>query len=485
MITYIFCRVLDDLRVYISLSSATNKHITPFTQIKQFWFVAGNAARNERSRVQLMWSPCKTKFEYSRPGIVSAPISISNLRSLVHENQRILVSTFQSLLPSTVSTSTIESLPWATMTDEATSDASFLDNGDYWNKWMKTAVVSLVEAYLDPTESNHRLLVDGRPSLSAMQQLLQKDFLFQQSLILEMVTDTGISPRAVAMREFRYRTDSLEKRNLHLFNGHVVLYGGRQKGESRRNGHRELVVRAFCWRVGRIILQYLALIRRAIIEILKIQGWYHDIIATFSTHLLVDFTQSGNSDGCLEVAEITRTWQEASQPVLHAKLSIVDMRQIGTGIFVQLFPDLIRLPPTTSSTAVDGLGDHGRAVNDNHYGRSSEACGGVSQLDIRDYILASNVQQALMHTHPVDALWPGSIRCSPVLDCDRFQKTAFDYAHYAIPDRYKFHDLRREVVQELVRKLCKDLAAMFGGTVSLHWKDFWISENESMSLRVS
>ena len=128
-----FCRVLDDLCIYISLPSISSKHLTPFTQIKQFWFVAENAARNEWTHVQLTWAPCKTKFEYSRLGMVSAPISISDLHQLVHKNQQILTSAFESLLPSTASIPTIQCLPWATMKDEATSDTSFLDNTDDWN----------------------------------------------------------------------------------------------------------------------------------------------------------------------------------------------------------------------------------------------------------------------------------------------------------------------------------------------------------------
>lgn len=147
------------------------------------------------------------------------------------------------------------------MKDDATSDASFLDNGDHWNDWLKDAVTSLVNAFLDPAETTHRLLVDGCPTISAMRQLLQKDLLFQQYLLLEIITNTGISPRAAAIREFRYRTDGTEKRNLYLVSGNVVLCGGRQKAESRRGGLRDFIVRAFCPNVGRLLLLYLAIIR--------------------------------------------------------------------------------------------------------------------------------------------------------------------------------------------------------------------------------
>jgi hypothetical protein len=476
--------VLDELRIYISLPSSSGSHFTPFTHIKQFWLVAGTAARNERSRVQLAWSPCKTKFEYSRPGIVAAPIAISDLRKLVHENQQNLVLTLESLLPSTILISTLESFPWASLKDDGTSDASFLDDSKYWSDWVKTAVTSVVHAYLDPTETNHRLLVNGQPTISAMKRLLKKDLLFQQFLVLEMITNTGISPRAAAMREFRYRTDGMEKRNLHLFNGNTVLCGGRQKGESRRDGHRDFIVRAFCPKVGRLLLLYLSLIRRAIIEILKEYQWYTDIIPTLSTYLLVDLAQP---DGRWEVAAITRTWQDVSQPFLQAKLSVVDMRQIGTGIFYELFPDLIRLPPSALNTAVDGLGDHGRTTSDHHYGRNSEACGGISLPDIRDYILASNVQQALMHVLPVDPSWPGHIRQSPGFDCDRFLKMAFEYTQYAIPNHYQFKKLRRGEIQDLVRTLCQDITTLFSGTVchcqKQDYTDLICMQNQFMQVR--
>jgi hypothetical protein len=454
---------LDELRCYILPSAANSLQFTPFSHSKHFWLLAGNASRHERSFAKMTWSVCKTEFEYSRPGLPTVSITLTSFRQLVHHNQFVLFRLFESLLPSTYTPSTVESLPWASLRDDGDAEASFLDSTDVWNSWLKSATASLVRAYLDPAETKHRILVHGKPSIKAMTKLLDLDQKFQAAVVCETIGDTGISPRAVTIRDYRYRTDAAEQRNVRLVQGDVVLYGGRQKGESRRDGFRELVLRAFCPRVGRCLVQYLALVRRAIIEILKAHQWYTDAIPAYTTRLLAMHVKGRR--GAWAVSDITGAWRDASCRFLNAKLSIVDMRQIGTGVFHELFPDLIREPSNTSMSAIHGQGDHGRLVTDRYYGRNSDACHGLPLAEVHDYILASKVLQALMQVIPVDDCWPVQVRQSRGLDHGHYEALAVAHADYLVPVHYGFRGLPATAVRLAVKELCTQLPFLFSRNV--------------------
>jgi hypothetical protein len=458
--------LLGELRPYILPSTSNDFRLTPFSHLKHYWLIAAAASRNERSLSTMTWSTDKTEFEYSRPGLARTSISLASLRRVVHHNQSSFFQAFESLFPSTYNISTIHALPWESLKDSGNDANSFLDAADVWENWLHVATTHLVQAYLDPTDTRHGITASGTPQLKAMDGLLSLDQIFQNALIIELISNTGVSPRAVTTCDYLYRSGSVGQRNLHLISGNVVLYGGRQKGESRRDGLRELIVRAFCPEVGGTLVRYLALVRRAIIEILKMQNWYMDSIQEYSTRLFVRPIRPKSKHGVLEVSDITETWHIASLPFLGVKLNIVDMRQIGTGIFCELFPELIQDRPSAKS-AVDGLGDHGPPVRENHYGRNSELFRGLSGPHTEDFLLTCNAYQALMQVIPVDMHWPAFVLKSPGLGFGVYEKLALNHAQYLVPCQYGFSTLTAEKIHLVVKDLCKTLSFLFSQDVGL------------------
>jgi hypothetical protein len=365
-------RRFHELRKFILHADANDLMSTPYSHFKLFWVIAARGSRNERTKVRLAWEPSKDAFEYSRPAFIPAHISFSSLREMVHGTEKRLSEHFSALLPSSFPISVVNELPWHTMSDNGTKAESFLDAEGTWNDWMRDAVTSIKRAYLDENETRHRLVVNGKPSLAAFNELLSVDRKFQESLVGTIVGDTGVSPRAINVCHLAYRSNGKEERNVHLILNSVVLDGGPQKSEARRDGEREFALRAMSPHSGEIIIRYLALCRQAIVEIMKDNNWYTNSISAYETRLFAKPTSRFGANGTWDVSEISAAWHSCSVPVLGVKLSIVDMRQITTGIFRELFPDFLKVQSSSQKTAVDVQGDHGPKVNKNYYGLNAQ-----------------------------------------------------------------------------------------------------------------
>jgi hypothetical protein len=447
-------------------------YFTPFTRLKMLWLKAASAAAHERSLSKLVWTVDKTAFEYSRPGLPAVEIKLATLRNLVHDNLTNLINRFNNLLPSTYPISVVDQLPWHTLRDDASQRGSFLDSAEVWDEWMYPAVLKLKDAYLSPSETRHRIMVAGKPSRDAMDKLLSLDEDFQQSLIVDILCNTGVAPRAITVTEFLYRGTAEEDRHLYLLDRQVVLYGGRQKGQSRRDGYREHMLRAFCHMVGRCVCQYFGLFRQAIVAILRENRWHGDMIDAYETRLLAT---KRKHHGLINVSDVTTAWHVASESFLGTKLSIVDKRQIDTGIHIKLFPDLLKVSDNPSKTPVDGQGDHGPSVTRNRYGRDSNLCCGLSSPEQDDYIRTSNVHQALMQTAPVNRNWPANISEAEVFYRGQREEEANDLADILVPKFYSFNKLTSQEIQKKVQDICSGLPFLLCKDVCLVnlllWRD--------------
>jgi hypothetical protein len=457
---------LKNLRQYIVPQRVDDPHFTPFTRIKFFWLKAANAAANERSLVKLIWSTDGQSFQYSRPGLPPVKIQLDMLRKLVHSNLGELYQRFEQLLPSTFSISRIFALPWNELQDDASSSQSFLDTPESWKAWMEQAVNDLKEAYLDPLETAHSLMVNGQPSLAAVDKLIALDQHFQDALIVDELSNTGISPRAVILANYLYRSTPAETRHLYLMDGQLALYGGRQKGASRRDGYRELVVRTLCQQTQRCVLPYLGLFRAALVSILRDNKWYLNMADMYESHLIAGPCFKVGGSGGVNVSRISAPWHTISEQFFGTKLSVVDKRQIDSGVHKRLFPELLRVPDQAAKTAVDGQGDHGSGPSANHYGRSSNLCRGINEPELNDYIDTSNAHHALMQTGPVNPNWPYNIRQAVPFQRGYQEEIAMDAASVLVPHYYGFHRLTKEEISKVAKEICSGLTFLFRGDVS-------------------
>ena len=457
-------RSLIDLRQYIQTQKSNELRFTPFTRIKFFWLKAANAALNERSLVKLIWSADGQSFEYSRPGLPPVKIELAILRKLVHSNLGELRRRFSRLLPSTFPVSRVDRLPWGDLRDDASSSQSFIDAPIIWEAWLKEAIGDLKYAYLDPLETDHSLVGNsGRPSRHALDKLIHLDQQFQESLIVDIISNTGISPRAITLSDFLYRSTSTEHRHLYLMDGQLALYGGRQKGESRRDGYRELVLRTICQQTQACVLPYLALFRAALVSLLRESKWNLDIADMYETHLIVGLPPTGKTG---KVERITAPWHTLSEKYFGAKLGIVDKRQIDTGIHRKLFPQLLRVPEQMLKTSVDGQGDHGPTPSANHYGRNSNLCRGITALELNDFIDTSNVHHALMQTGPINPNWASNILEAVPFHRGGREKAAIDAASVLVPLHYRFRELPQQEVSTKVQEICSGLTFLVRREVS-------------------
>lgn len=426
---------------------------------------------------KLIWSTDGKSFEYSRPRLSPVKIQLVVMREMVHSNLSRLHKCFEQLLPSAFPISKIMALSWNELHDDASSTQSFLDNPTCWKAWMKDAIDELKQAYLDPLNEKHRLVVHGEVTLEGVDGLIALDQHFQDSLIVDIISNTGISPRAVTLNSYLYRTrkatprktlsaevrPTSTTRHLYLMDGQLALDGGRQKGESRRDGYRELVVRTLCQRTQFYLLPYLALIRAALTSILRDKRWYLDLADTYETDLIA-YKAKGSAHG---VSRITSPWHAGSEQYFGAELSIVDKRQIDDGVHKRLFPELLQAGEP-EKTAVHGQGDHGAVVCANNYGRSGNLCGGLSALELNDYIDASNVHHALMQTGPVNHNWPQHILQAVPFRRGYYEELAMDHASVLVPHYYEFHRRKEEETCELVKQICSGLTFLFQHNVRVN-----------------
>lgn len=462
---FAFIRRLHELRKFMLPSAQNGLVSTPYSHAKKIWCIAAEGLRKERSEVKLAWTPSKDEFEYSRPGITQAHITFSALRQMIHGNEEQLLEQFVALLPSSFPISAVDSLPWDTLKDDTSKAESFLDAEGTWNDWMKDAVDSMKRAYLDDSETRHRISAGGKPSLTAFKNnLLELDRKFQDTLVGAIVGDTGVSPRAINLCNLAYRSDGKVERNLHMPLDSIVLTGGRQKGESRRDGERHFVLRAMSPQSGKILVRYLALVRRAIVEIMKENNWYTNSISAYETRIFAKPSYRKGASGIWEVSEITAAWHACSVPFLGTRLSIVDMRQITTGIFREHFPDFLRESPA-ESTALDVQGDHGPSTNKNHYGRSNRLSHANSAPDTHDCIQASRIYQAMMHVFSLDNNWPASVLSSSIFNPMQHESLALDVAQYLIREHYGFGQVQADAVRTLLDGLYNEFPFLFTSEV--------------------
>ena len=242
----------------------------------------------------------------------------------------------------------------------------------------------------------------------------------------------------------------------------VVLEGGKQKAESRRDGQRELVIRALIPRTGICVVRYLALVRLALIEIMVDNDWYSNVVGTYQTHLFARPANKKDDPGSWRPSQITAAWHAISVPYLKSKTTIVDVRQYGTGIYEKHFPILLGSPTqSTDANAVDRQGDHHKDTRVNHYGRSDALCNGHSEPDTRDFIMASRVWQSAMRAFPVDRSWPDCIISSLLLNSGQHEMLAQQVARFHIAQELQLGRLQPQDVRTKVMSICQKLPFLF------------------------
>ena len=143
------------------------------------------------------------------------------------------------------------------------------------------------------------------------------------------------------MQDYRFSGDRGGVPNLFMVLDSVVLEGGKQKGESCRNGQHELVICALTSRGGICLVLYLSLVSLALVEIMVENQWNSNVVETYKTHLLARPARGMAAKGLWQPYQITAAWHAMSVPYLNIKMSIIDTRQYGYGIYEKLFPTLL------------------------------------------------------------------------------------------------------------------------------------------------
>ena len=139
------------------------------------------------------------------------------------------------------------------------------------------------------------------------------DQTFQEALIIDIITNTGISPWGTALSCYIYRSTATETRHLCLIDNQLSLYGGRQKGQSRREEYRELVVRSLCQQSRQCVVPYLTLFRAVPVSILRNNKWHVNTISMYETHLLAGPHFKMGGLGGVEVSTITASQHVVSE----------------------------------------------------------------------------------------------------------------------------------------------------------------------------
>ena len=383
---------------------------------------------------------------------------------MVAANDSSLASGVYGLLPSGYPKERMEGLPWSTISDEGTSDDSFIDIAmKSPDSWLRKAVEELRDAYLNPAEERFEIVQTGTPSLQSFDALLELDLKTQESLVGVIQGGSGVAPRGRTLGDYRYRGDGKEKRNLFLISGDVILAGGRQKGAWAKHGEREFVIRAITPSGGKSAIRYFSLIRQAILLVMEGQGWHRAAQHAYRTRLLAKYKLAKNESGAWPHGKITQAWHVTSLPFVKSKLSLVHLRQITIGIFKKHLPMFLESPQSRDNV-VDRTGDHGVAIGNDHYGRS-QACGVWSGTETADFRLASRGFQAIMHACPVDRSWPPFILQCSLLNLRTYEPLALDTARILLARHYGFEESTTTHIRNLVKNLCYQFPFLYSHQV--------------------
>lgn len=382
----------------------------------------------ERSKVKLTWNDAKDAFEYFRPNVVRVTITLAQLRQMVHTNQEELERRLQDLLPPSFPLSDAMDLPWDTLQASQSEKQSFLDCKDAWDLWLKSVVEKVTAAYL----ASHGA------SATSFNHILDKDREFQKVLIAVIMANTGVPPRCSALRAFAYRSALNYLLNLHAMMGSLTIMGGQQKMDTRWDGGvRDFVVRALPPAAGKMLIVYLAVCRQALAEVMRLRGWHQHCWEAYKSKLFATYRikaeigRSSQPDGSWNMVDIISAWHGCSEPHLGVKLSMVDMRQLITGIYREHFPTLL-YGPKVEDTAVTLQGDHNAKTTEKHYGRNHEHRGGISEFDAQSFIRASQTYQALMQTAPVSPDWPKDILAASCFNFEENTSKAMKLASHLV-----------------------------------------------------
>ena len=435
---------------------------TPFSRMKFFWMKAQRGVDAEHSRTKVIWKADSQSFQYLRPGLPFIEIELSMLRKIIHDNLRNLHQHFEKLFPSTFPATQAMGLPWGHITDDATLPESFLDSPQIQD-WS----TKLRHAYMDPSETRHRLRTDGKLSWASVDKLAALDQKFQEALIVAINSNTAIAPRVKTLGKYQFRTTSTELRHLHLMDGQLVLYGGHQKGESRRDGYRELMVRVMCPQTRRYVLPYLGLFRAVLVSIFEEVRWHVDLISTYQTHIIAGPSFYNAKSKSVDFSRIARPWHATSKQYFGQELSALDKRQIDTALHKRYFPELLQVVSSVARTVCDGLGDHGRGANDKYYGRSSNLRHGLaSAAELDEYIMTCQAHHSLMQTGPVGPAWPSSILQAIPFYRSHHLELAIDMSSILVPRYYNLHQLSDDETRIKIKEICSTLPFLFRQVVS-------------------
>jgi hypothetical protein len=420
---------------------------TPLVHSKIVWKMAGKDVKDERSLVMMTWSEDSMSFEYSRPGLPVLRIHLGLFKEICWSIENSLVALSLALLPEGFD---ISNLPFDTIRDNPSDSESFLDRDDV-RAWLTDVQTSMKKAYYREDEPRHQLRRSGKLQRSAVHSLLHLDQQFQRAMAANIVGEVGVSPRAILAALLSYRSDGEHRRNLYIMQDAVALAGGKEKAETRRGGRRGIVY-FLSSEGGKILIRYLATTRQIIIEILQDAGF----IETSFHYKTRIFAKYKTNEMEWQPSDITKSWCEATRDILGSDTSIVDMRQITTGIYGKLFPtvrygnDLRR-----GASAVDGQGDHGRDPALENYGIENIFCFGNSGIELARFKLVSGICHALGGVGPVDATWPKEVIESPIFNHSH-EVQALALARHLIFVRYLQHhsaEEARQTIQNLLKQL--------------------------------
>lgn len=359
---------------------------------------------SKRSKVTLTWNDAKDAFEYFRPDVIRVNVTLSQLRELAQSNEDELERTLNSLFPASFPLSRAMALPWQKMRASTSENESFLDSLEAW-EWLRPALDGIMAAHMD--SYGH--------SIASFNDLLDQDKTFQQILVAVVIANTGVPPRGSTLRDYAYRSTSSCALNLNIMMDAVTLVGGSSKLDTRWSGLPNVVLRAFSPRVGTLLIIYLALFRRSLTEMMQLKSWHKRCCEAYQTRLFATYKlraegiQQTQPDGAWSMVDIIGAWHAHSKPSLLVNLSIVDMRQLITGVFRECFPTLL-YEVNAQATAVTGQGNHNAITTGAHYGRNQEHRGEVSAIDAQSYLQTSRTYQALTGTAPINPDWPQDIQ---------------------------------------------------------------------------
>ncbi len=392
-------------------SQSKHRAATAFSKIKQLWLIIHPYSTQVNGNTRTIWMDQGHTLLYSDPGC-QRPFRIKLTSFLVMVRQLVdnVKDLYRSFLP--------PGYEPPTMNISDLTDNGSLGQSIFEQPTNHAIFTPLADAFYNAA------IADSTRSCQEFHHQEQK---LLQALLAAVSVTVGIPPRAFQLAGMLYKASKVNchKRSLYIKKGVVIL------GWARASKSLKSVYQASFWALpgdlGKIILNYLGIIRPASIKLLQSESM--DVPDSLNTHIFA-FTKGPKlKSSAWPSTHISTILKAATGSKIGLETSPARLRQLMTAVFRKHFPAFIQATPFQTLIHYAG---HAIQTPKNMFHVFFGSKVSVSDESVSHHIMVSQVWQGVLGMLPNKCGFFASIRGPSERQIRDNQASALDQARWLV-----------------------------------------------------